>query len=130
MVDYVRLQATAVRLIAANGGDFTFRSFDPSDGDAAKPWDGPTDPRAGAATTSVQRGIVIQPAAAVQMGLVTSVEDLLKRSQRLLLVAGGATDLTTFEEVDTPDGPSKIVRVHRLQPDGVTTLAWFVELER
>lgn len=130
MVDFAKLQATAQRLVKANGGTFTFRAFDATVAVPAKPWDGPTDPRAGGVTTSAQRGVLVEPSSFVRLGLALETDDLIKRSDMVLIVAGATTDLSTFQEVDGIGGVFTIIAVTRLIPDGATTILWFVGLKR
>lgn len=126
--DYTAIQATAQSLVTRFGADFTFVSFNETLGDPAKPWDGPTDPRVGGSTLTV-RAVQVEPSSAVRLGLSVAVEDLMKRAEKILIVAGDdAQNLRDYEEVNSSEGPFKIGMLHELNPTGAKRLLWFVEL--
>ena len=128
--DYTSIQATAQSLVTRFGADVVLVAYNQTPGDAAQPWDGPTDPRTGSTTLTV-RAVQIEPSSAVRLGLAANVDDLAKRAERILLIAGdNAQDLRAYQEVSDAAGPYKIERVHELNPTGVDRLLWFLELKR
>lgn len=128
--DYGPIQATAQSLISDFGADVTFVAFNETAGDPAKPWDGPTDPRVGGSTLTV-RAVQVEPSGAVRLGLAVNIDDLLKRAEKILLVAGDdAQNLRDYEEVQSAEGPFKVGMLHELNPTGAKRLLWFVELSR
>lgn len=131
MADFSRQQATAQRLISANGGAVTLRKFDDAPADASAPWEGPADPRAGGVTEVAATAVWVQPNSARKLGIGWVTDDLVKRSEQILIIAGSAgVDLSGFNEVDGPGGNFKIVDVERLAPDGATSLVWFLGVSR
>lgn len=129
MVDFVKLKATAQRLIAANGRAVTFIQHDQTLSDPAKPWKGPADPRATPASTSNQVAVFVEPFSATELGLSSIQTDLIKRSDQIMIVAAGVVDLSQFQEV-LDDGVYWIITgIETLRP-GTTTLLFFVGVRR
>lgn len=128
MVDAVRLQKTAARLIAANGRSVTFLRHDATPADANKPWNGPTDARSAAAETSDQSAVMVEPSGAVRLGLSSAESDLVKRSEKIFIVSA-SVDLLPFHEVLDEEVYWKITRIETLRP-GSTTLLSLVGVKR
>lgn len=131
MADFSALQAKAQTLVAANGGSVTFRQYDTTPAAPSQPWEGPTDPRAGGVVELEQTAVWAQPSSAITLGFGYQADDLLKRSDQMLIIAGNDTDdLTDFDEVDGPGGIYKIDNIQKLMPDGETVLVWFVGVSK
>lgn len=129
MVDYVKLQATAARLLAKNGRSITFIAHNVTPGNAAKPWDGPADARATPASTSVQNAVMVEPSSDTQLGLTSMQSDLFKRSEKIFIVSAGTTDLEQFQEILDNGVYWKIDVIQTLQP-GSTVVLSFVGVKR
>lgn len=129
MVDFVRLLATAQRLITANGRSVTFIRHDQTDPDAAKPWEAPVDPRATPDATLVVDVVQVNLADATKLGMTTEQSDLFTKSEKILIVAAGATDLLQFQEVLDDSTYWKITTIETLQP-GSTIVLSFVGIRR
>lgn len=94
MVDYVRLAATAKRLIDKNGTDIVFEQLNGTT-TPDKPWTGPGDPVVKQSVTL--RGLFVSPA--TMLGLKAIDEDLLKRYEQFIITAPASPatpDLTLF----------------------------------
>lgn len=130
VVDFTRLLATAQRLITKNGRSVTFISLDETPPDPAKPWDGPTDPRATPSSTLVVDAVNVDAASAVRLGLVAESSDLLKRAESFLIVSAGANvDLKLFQQVLDEGVYWNIEGVNQLRPASITVVS-FVGLRR
>lgn len=125
MVDYARMQATATRLIRANGRKMTLVKFDRTNADNAKPWDGPTDARNGTNATRVTATVVDAPILELRrLGLIGIAEDLIMRSDSQVIIDGQATDedLRNFNEVVDGTETLKISAIERLKPGPLTMM--------
>ncbi len=124
MVDFVRLLATAQRLISESGRSIQLVKLDSTPADPTKPWDGPTDPRTGTTTLTLD-GVAVDPTSAARLGLVSMTDDLMKRSEQIYIVAAGANvDLDVFNEVNDEGKTWKIEGVRTLRPGKVTVLSY------
>jgi len=131
--DYAEIQATVLNLLTEFGSDFTFLGFDPTLADNTKPWNGPSDARAGAgAASTTQIAVLVPPSGLGKLGQSFMVEDLEKRPEQILVVAGvDGVDLSNYNEVDNGSlGPLKIVAIQKLIPDGSTNILWFIGVKR
>lgn len=124
MVDFASLVVTAQRLIKENGRTVTFIRHDQTLGDANKPWQGPSDPRATPDTTSVQDAVFVEPSSAILLGIASEQSDLIMNSQKIMMVSPGVVDLTTFQEVLDESIYWKITKIELLRPGSTTVLAF------
>ena len=134
MPDYIKLAATAARLVANAGRSVTFVRFDRSLQDVAKPWLGSVDPRATPDASEVVSAVFVEPTSLNSLGESTVDSDLLKRSTKIMIVAAGSdftADLSKFDEViDSLDNSTwRIVGVDKLQPASVV-VAYYVGVAR
>lgn len=120
-MDYVALAQTALELIKANGRQVTFRQLVDTPADSNKPWRGAADPTAGG-TTEAAWCVAVPPSSANQLGMSTTDNDLVKRSEQILIVAPGLNDLADFEEVIDGTVTYRITGVETLRPADVTLL--------
>ena len=129
MVDYVRLAATAKRLVETNGRAITFVRPSEVPDDPNEPWGGST----GAETTLPLFGVFVPPNTVRQFGLTalgqgTEFQDLISMSEQIAIVFPETTDLRQFTQVD--DGERwGIIGLQVLKPGPVQILA-FVGLRR
>lgn len=103
MVDYVKLQNTAIRLIKSNGREITLVKLDETAADSAKPWQGPTVVN-DASASLVTRGVFVPPNTVRQFGLSslgegTEIEGLLTHSEQVIIIAQGDVDVRDFSKV-------------------------------
>lgn len=125
MVDYAKLQQTAIRLVEENGREVTFIEHSEVLPDPNKPWEGEADPRATPNSTSAQFAVFVDPASASRLGLSTSQPDLIKRSEQIMIVAPGSEDLLKFQEVLDSDGTYwKILFLETLRPADLTLVSY------
>lgn len=115
MVDFTRSQATAARLIRANGRKIALRG-------------GPLP------DLEDIYGSFVSPNAASKDGLVvlgtgTQFENLIRRSQEIIIAATGSHDILNYTVVDDPLGPIRggswyIVGIQLLWPGEVGVLSY------
>ena len=130
MVDLVPLIATAQRLITENGRSVTFVAYDSVSADPTKPWEGPDDPRTTPVASDAFDAVFVEPSGTKGLGASLAVEDLAKRSEKIMIVAAGAqVDLSIYNEVIDESVTYKIEGIETLRPGSLTVLA-FVGLKR
>ena len=96
--------------------------------DASKPWEGATNPRSPLDDTQVLSAVFVPITSSSQLGLRVLDEDLLRKSEQLLLVAPGATftpDLTTFDEIIDGTIAWRIIFIEKLKPATITLIYYF-----
>ena len=129
MPDYVKLAATAERLVANSGRTITLVQFNSTPADANKPWRGAADPRITPDATLSIVGAFVEPRSDIRLGLSSEIADLLARSSQVIIVASTA-DLTAYNEViDSDTTRWKILGLEKLKP-GDTTLLYFIGVVR
>ena len=116
-------------LINRFGRSVTFVQLDETPTDPAKPWDGATDPRASPESTSVHTAVFVEPVAADKLGLSSTTDDLIKRSNQIMLVSDETVDFRIFDEVIDGSTRWKIVFTEDLTP-GDTKVLSFVGVAR
>lgn len=126
MVDFVALANTAQRLVQNTPGrNVTFIELDSTAVDVNKPWRGTATPRVTPKASSAQVAVFV-PASGSGLGFRSSQDELVKRSEQIMLVAPGAAntdDLQQFDEVIDQDGSRwKIVFADVLSPADVPVL--------
>lgn len=131
MVDYVRLQATAQRLIEKNGRQIQFVRLNENASNTNRPWKGPPT---GGETTLDLRGVFVPPNTVRQFGLTalgegTEVDDLVTMSEQIIITAQGDNDLRIYTEVVDRSERWGIIGLQVLRPADVTLLA-FVGVRR
>lgn len=91
-MDYVKLAATAQRLIAKTGRTVTLQRLSSEPGDPDKPWKGPGQPEV--VQEKELKATFVPPSAGLGRNLVD--EELLKRSDQVALVAPSDINLEVF----------------------------------
>ncbi len=129
--DYAPLVADAQALIAEFGRSVTFVAFDTTAADPAMPWNGPTDPRGTPSASLAASAVFVEPASASKLGLNTTDNDMVKRSEQIMMVAPGASaDMSVYQEVvDSDSSRWKIEGISVLKPADTVVLA-FVGVRR
>ena len=128
MVDFVKSANTAKRLIDKNGRTVTLVQFDQSPADNAKPYEGPTAPRANPDASVSVKAAFVPLSGASALGIRIEDVQLLKRTVELCLVGPGPTETRDFSKYDEiVDGGSnrKITFVEVLKPADTTVLYFF-----
>lgn len=131
MVDYVRLQQTAERLIKKNGRSISFVKLNETPADPNNPWDGPSP--AGEITLPVF-GVFVPPNTVRQFGLTalgegTEFRDLVTFSEQIIITAQGENDLREYTSVVDRADRWGIIGLQVLRPGDITLLA-FVGVRR
>lgn len=131
MPDYTRLAATALRLVQNAGRSITFVRLNETASDPAQPWKGPAS---GGETTLDLTGVFVPPNTVRQFGLSalgegTEFDDLVTRSEQIIITAQGENDLRSFTEVVDRSERWGIIGLQVLRP-GDTTLLAFVGVRR
>lgn len=123
MADYTEQRALANRLIKAKGVLLTFTALGGTPIDPAQPWLGNTGP-----TTGTFWGVRVEPSSTQRLGLGTIKEDLLGRSQHVLIVApgDGSVKPSDFEKVTVGGEINGITFVEALDPDTSGGIVYFV----
>lgn len=129
MVDYVRLAATATRLVAANGRALSFVRLEETPTDTAKPWRGADTPRAQADSVVLGSGVAVQPSSLSTLGIHVTDEHFLKRADQVL-IAVADDEIENYDEViDENSEVWKITGVEKLRP-ATTTILYYVGVKR
>jgi len=130
MVDYVKLAATADRLITANGRTVTFQRKSEVASDAAKPWGAQT----GVDTEFETKAVFAPPNTVRQFGLSslgqgTEFKDLIEFSDYIGIFYPGSTDMRQFSHVEDGTEVFGIIGLQILKPGDVQLLG-FVGIRR
>lgn len=127
--DYTDIAAFAVEMVAEYGRQVTFVELGDVPADAAKPWLGASAPRTSPASTLSVMAVFVEPASIDVLGKEATVQDFVKRSVKIALVATGVSMSPYDEVIDTDGSRWKIQGFSELTP-GDTTLLYFVGLSR
>lgn len=124
MVDYVKLAATAERLVAKNGREITLVRKSETPTDPTKPWKGP---QAGE-TLLPLRAVFVPPNTVRQFGITslgqgTEFVDLLAFSEQIAIVFQGQNDVREYTTLR--DGVDwNILGIQVLKPADINLLAF------
>jgi len=127
MVDYVKLSATAKRLIEANGRVITLIQDNKVPASAAEPWKGATP---GTETISSISGVFVPPNTVRQFGLTslgkgTEMIDMIDRSEQIAIVNPETRELAQFSHLQEADGTRwGIIGLQILKPADIQLLAF------
>ena len=119
-MDYARAVALAQRLITKNGRAITVQQLGSIPADVTKPWKGAANPTVVNSVETV--GVFVPHAGSEDLGKFLVDEELLKRVEQVVLIAGGGTDLTTYQQVLDEGSVWKIDWIRGLKPGSVTVL--------
>lgn len=128
MADFVKLAATAKRLIDGNGRLVRLIALDFDVDDPAKPWLGPVDPRGTPAKALEVNAAFLPLAGNVKLGLSKQAMDLAKKATATCLI-GSTLDLRSYQElIDISESNEryKITHVEELKPADVRLLSFLV----
>jgi len=128
-IDYIKLAATAARLIQQAGRTVTFVRPDQDAADANKPWNGPADTEANPANSADVKAVFVPPSGAADLGLSTLHVDMLATIKEIAIVEPGEFDLAMASEMVDNGSRKTIVFVETLRPAD-TTLLYFVGVKR
>jgi len=128
-IDYTEMAAVAQSLIDANGRTVTVIAWKETPADAAKPWEGPDDPRGTPANTDDVKGCFV-PLAGSGLGTDTIDADALKRTYEVCMIGPGASfDLATANELIDSTVHKRVTFVQTLKP-GSTVLMYYLGVGR
>jgi hypothetical protein len=125
--NYTKLQATALRLVTSAGRSMKFHKVTKTLTDSSKPWGEST---AGSSQVTMP-AVQVEPSSAQRLGCRALADDMLKRLDKILIVAPGAStaDLVEYHEVEDEGRRWAIDFVDKLRP-GDKTLLYFVGVRR
>lgn len=137
MPNFVKLAATAARLIEASGRTVTLLKYNRDPADAGEPWRGPitsAEPSEAEGGAAVPATAVFVPASGGGFGSKATDREqtLVRDAQQIALVASNSIDGADLREFDAlRDGADvwKIVSAEELRP-GSTSLVWEVVLTK
>lgn len=118
------LVALAQRLIKKRGRSVTFKELGRTPADPLYPFEGPTSPEASAVRTLTTFGCFVEPDSLQRLGLSTKLEELIQRSDRIMLVAGQSS-LDGYNVVVDEGQTYQLSGFETLRP-GLVTLLHFV----
>jgi len=124
--------ATAKRLVDAKGRSVTFIQLDAGTDDANQPWRGKADARATPANSVTLIAAFVPPSGVALGAEMALAEDLVKRSEQIMLVAPGTDqrDFSAYDEVIDTDGTRwKIIFSDLLKPAEIAIL-WSIGVRR
>lgn len=119
-MNYTRVQATALRLIASAGREINVVKYSTAE-EAGKPWRTPANPRADHDDEVAVMAVSVPVSSATRMGFFAQQEDLVKTVQQTWLI-GGDVDLDGFNGIEVDGVPYKIRLLDRLRPADVTLM--------
>lgn len=119
-MNYTRVQATALRLIAGAGRTITVVKYSTAE-EAGKPWRTPAGARQAHEDSVDVVAVSVPVSSATRMGFFAQQEDLVKTVQQTWLI-GGDVDLDGFNGVEVDGVPYKIRLLDRLKPADVTLM--------
>lgn len=129
MPNYARLLQTTQRLINNAGRTVTFVQLSTTKTDPNKPWRNNADPRATPLATLQKKIVQVEPESDQRLGEAMITDDLLKRVEKIFIVAGD-DNLDSYNEIiDSDSSRWKIEFTHKLQP-GDVLLCYFVGVKR
>jgi hypothetical protein len=125
MVDYVKVAATAKRLIEANGRQVTFNRLTQTPGDPAKPWNGNT----GALTPLDLYGVFVPPNQVrifglSALGLASDIRELVEVSEQIGIIYPEGNDLRDYESITDGSPRWTVTGVQQLRPAETYLLAY------
>lgn len=138
MPDYVRLAATAKRLIEANGRNVTLYKPNTTPANPSQPWRGPdttSPPDSGKGGDSLTVLACFVPARGTSFGADRTARpgSLLEDVEQYALIASTSmpdgTDLTQYDSIDDGSNIWQIVFSGELRPS-TTSLIWEVGVKR
>lgn len=133
MADYVKLLATANRLVSKNGREIVLYRSNRLSADSAKPWRGPPPVDVNEPTTAdftlTLRGVFVPPNTVREFGITSLgegslMEDMIKVSQQIVIVAGKEVDFREFDKLTDRGETWGIQAMQVLRPGDVTLLAF------
>lgn len=119
------LSAMVLRLINKRGRTVTFKELGSAPANPSFPFEGPTDPEVSAVRTLSTKAVFVEPDSLQRLGITTKVEELLQRSDRIMLVPGSVGSLDGYNVVVDEGQTHTVTAIETLKP-GTTTLLHFV----
>lgn len=128
MVDYVKLGATALRLVQGAGKTITVIQLETAPDDAAKPWRGPADQRGPVAATQDLSAVEIPLQSRIGLGGMFKKSTVPDNVTNFFLgvAEDGMPDLTNFDELISDGVTYHIEQAESLRPGPRTMLYYFL----
>ena len=125
MVDLAPILAAARILVKENGREVTFIAHNTTLSDNTQPWEGPSDARTAPSKTAKLDAVFFNPGERDRLGKTLVKEDLVDRSQQILMVLPPASvDLKSFQEILDEGVYWKIMGMEIFQPGKIVALAY------
>lgn len=127
MPDYVKLAATAKRLIEASGRNITFRKLAQQLDSPTEPWRGGSTVRSTPELEETVKGVLVDAVSGAKMGFLLEDQELINQISLVGLVAADSSeeDLEIMDEVVDAGILYKVQRVDVLKPGDVKLLYVF-----
>lgn len=122
-IDYSAFVELADELIEDSGRELIFQRLSSTAADASKPWQGAATPTV-VETVSAVPGVFV-PASGSGLGRNLVSDELLKKVDQVVLVAGRAEDLEDFDLVVDADVKWRIEWAQVLRPGDLVVLYFF-----
>lgn len=132
--DYVKTSLTARKLVEKFGKKRIVQilKFSEDEQDPSKPWKGSSNPRLVPDFDVTTEAVFISPSSAVRLGILTIDDDLVKNSEKIMIIAPGQTiteDLRLADEVIDEAERWKVAGVSTLKPAEVVLL-YYIGVKR
>lgn len=123
-IDYLVLAGKGKALVKKNGRAITFRMRSRTPADSLKPWRGPSPT---AVIEVPTYGVFVPPSSANLLGQSVKLDDLVKRSEAIIIVAPGSdvVDLSNYDEIVDGGVSWHVKGVEKLQPADTILLYFF-----
>lgn len=123
VVDYEEFAELAQELIGESGRPITMQKLSASIADPAMPWKGPGAPTLLASQATM--GTFVELFSFIKLGLETIDNELLKRSEQVVMVPPGTVDVEKYDLILDGSVLWKIEWARVLKPGPDVVLYWF-----
>lgn len=123
LIDYAEFVELAQELIDGSGRSVKVQQLSGAIADAAKPWNGP-----GAPTVLTERTLIatfLELFSFIKLGVEIIDEDLLKRTEKVVMIAPLDIDISEFHLIEDDGVIWKIEWARVLKPGPTLLLYWF-----
>ena len=125
MVDLAPILTAARILVKENGREVTFIAHNTTLNDNTQPWEGPADARSAPSKTAKLDAVFFNPGERDRLGKTFISEDLVNRSEQILMVLPtAAVNVQDFQEVIDGGVYFKITGIEVFKPGKIVALAY------
>jgi hypothetical protein len=124
--DYSRIVQVAKRLLKSAGRPIKLRIANESSFNASRPWEGPSS---GDDRYIFLDGVFVEPDSAIRLGTGIEFDDLVSKSEQIIIVSPGETEFQQSIEVLDDGIVWGITNIQILRP-GLVTLLAFIGIKR